>query len=152
MEAKTGRGYVYSIQYNIVWCVKYRKKILDADRAAYLESVLRRIAADNGIGVLEVNTGDCDHVHILVDCTPQHSIPSIVKSFKGSSARWLYRQFPELRKELWGGSIWNPSYFVSTVSENTEANVRRYIASQNEVEPGQSEREDENNVGDVGIA
>ena len=152
METKIGRGYVYSIQYHIVWCVKYRKKILDDDRVAYLESVLRRIAADNGIGVLEVNIGDRDHVHILVDCTPRHSIPSIVKSFKGSSARWLYRQFPELRKELWGGNIWNSSYFVSTVSENTEASVRRYIASQNEVEPEHPEQESEDNVDDVGTA
>ncbi|MFA7463163.1 MAG: IS200/IS605 family transposase [Anaerovoracaceae bacterium] len=135
MEAKFGRGYMYSLQYHIVWCVKYRKKILTADRTAFLESVLRRTAAENGIGILELNIGDGDHVHMLVDCTPQHLIPSIVKSFKGTSARWLYRQFPELRQELWGGNIWNPSYFVSTVSENTEDQVRRYIQSQDDTEP-----------------
>ena len=135
MEAKFGRGYVYSLQYHIVWCVKYRKKILTADRTAFLESVLRRTAAENGIGILELNIGDGDHVHMLVDCTPQHLIPSIVKSFKGTSARWLYRQFPELRQELWGGNIWNPSYFVSTVSENTEDQVRLYIQSQDDTEP-----------------
>ena len=135
MEAKFGRGYVYSLQYHIVWCVKYRKKILTADRTAFLESVLRRTAAENGIGILELNIGDGDHVHIFVDCTPQHLIPSVVKSFKGTSARWLYRQFPELRRELWGGNIWNPSYFVSTVSENTEDQIRRYIQSQDDAEP-----------------
>jgi len=135
MEAKFGRGYVYSLQYHIVWCVKYRKKILTADRTAFLESVLRRTAAENGIGILELNIGDGDHVHMLVDCTPQHLIPSVVKSFKGTSARWLYRQFPELRQELWGGNIWNPSYFVSTVSENTEDQIRRYIQSQDDAEP-----------------
>lgn len=135
MEAKFGRGYVYSLQYHIVWCVKYRKKILTADRTAFLESVLRRTAAENGIGILELNIGDGDHVHMLVDCTPQHLIPSVVKSFKGASARWLYRQFPELRQELWAGNIWNPSYFVSTVSENTEDQIRRYIQSQDDAEP-----------------
>ncbi len=135
MEAKFGRGYVYSLQYHIVWCVKYRKKILTADRTAFLESVLRRTAAENGIGIMELNVGDGDHVHMLVDCTPQHLIPSVIKSFKGTSARWLYRQFPELRRELWGGNIWNPSYFVSTVSENTEDQIRRYIRSQDDTEP-----------------
>lgn len=134
MEPKRGRGYVYSLQYHVVWCVKYRKQILTSDRAAYLESVLRRTASENGIGVLELNIGDCDHVHMLIDCTPQHLIPSIIKSFKGTSARWLFRQFPELRKELWGGSVWNPSYFVSTVSKNTEAQVRRYIQDQGKPE------------------
>ena len=147
MEAKTGRGYVYSLQYHIVWCVKYRKKILTSERTAYLESVLRRTAAENGIGILEINSGDGDHVHLLVDCTPQHLIPSVIKSFKGTSARWLFREFPELRRELWGGSVWNPSYFVATVSENTEAQVRRYIQNQNDSEPeSPDETEDEQTV------
>jgi putative transposase len=108
MEAKFGRGYVYSLQYHIVWCVKYRKKILTADKSAFLESVLRRTAAENGIGILELNIGDGDHVHMLVDCTPQHLIPSIVKSFKGTSARWLYRQFPELRQGVVGRQYLEP--------------------------------------------
>jgi len=50
---------------------------------------------------------------------------------KGISARKLFLKFPQLKKKLWGGHLWNPSYFVSTVSDNTEAQVKKYIENQN---------------------
>ena len=142
METKHGRGCVYSIRYHLVWCVKYRKKILDGAVASYLESVLRRTALENGIDIVEMNVGDGDHVHILIDCTPRHFIPDVLKSFKGTSARWLFRQFPELRKKLWGGSVWNPSYFAATVSDNTTQQIERYIREQNEDESGEESQDD----------
>lgn len=130
MEVKTGRGYVYSIQYHIVWCVKYRHKVLKTKIEARLIEILHKIAEDNKFAILEVN-GDLDHIHLLIDCTPQHHIPSIMKSLKGVSARLLMKEFgSELKKKLWGGHLWNPSYFVATVSENTEEQVRNYIKNQ----------------------
>jgi len=61
-----------------------------------------------------------DYVYLLIDCKPQHYIPNVVKALKGVSARLLFKKHPELKKRLWGGHLWNPSYFVATVSENTE--------------------------------
>jgi putative transposase len=75
-----------------------------------------------------------DHVHLLVDCTPQHYIPDILKALKGNTARFLLKEFPELRKKIWGGHIWNPSYFVASIGENTEEAVKKYIESQKESE------------------
>ena len=57
---------------------------------------------------------------------------AIAKVLKGVSARLLFKQYPELKKQLWGGHLWNPSYFVATVSENTEEQIRNYINSQKE--------------------
>jgi putative transposase len=37
---------------------------------------------------------------------------------------------PDLKKSLWGGQLWNPSYFVATVSDNTTAQIEEYIRSQ----------------------
>ena len=71
-----------------------------------------------------------DHIHMLIDCKPQHYLPSIIKAFKGSSARFLFLEYPELKKELWGGHLWHPSYYVSTVSEHAESQIRDYINSQ----------------------
>ena len=73
---------------------------------------------------------DQDHIHMLIDCKPQHYLPSIIKAFKGTSARFLFLQYPELRNELWGGHLWNPTYFVSTVSEHTESQIKAYIKNQ----------------------
>ena len=124
-----GRGYVYSIQYHLVWCVKYRHDILHGEIDADVKALLRKIAVDNDILIIEMES-DKDHIHLLIDCKPQHVIPSIVKAFKGVSARLLFKKHPELKQRFWGGHLWNPSYFVATVSEHTEEQIRSYIKSQ----------------------
>ena len=125
-----GRGYVYSIKYHVVWCVKYRNKILAGDIENDLRYILHRVADDNGFYITELNT-DEDHVHLLLECRPQHYIPDMIKALKGVSGRYLMQKYgDELRKELLGGHIWSPSYFIATVSENTESQIREYIRSQ----------------------
>lgn len=128
-EIKQGRGYVYAIQYHIVWCVKYRHKILVEEIDVRLKEILVQIASDNNFTIAEIES-DSDHIHLFVECTPQHSIPSMMKALKGVSARLLFKEFPKIKKKLWGGNLWNPSYFVATVSEQTEAQIRTYIQNQ----------------------
>lgn len=130
MDVIHGRGYVYSIQYHIVWCVKYRHKIITSEIENSLISIINKIAEDNGFQVLEFNS-DKDHIHLLINCSPQHYIPDMIKALKGVSARLLMKEYgDDLKKRLWGGHLWNPSYFVATVSENTEEQIRNYIKNQ----------------------
>ena len=132
VQIQHGRGYVYSLQYHLVWCVKYRRKVITDQIEKALFEILTKIAEDNKFKILEFNT-DKDHVHLLIDCSPQNYIPDMVKALKGVSARLLMKQYGnELRKQLWGGHLWNPSYFIATVSENTEQQVRDYIKKQKE--------------------
>lgn len=128
-EVHHGRGYVYSIQYPLVWCVKYRHKLLYGSVDKDLQDLLRQIAEDKGITILEMES-DKDHIHLLIDCKPHHYIPNLVKALKGVSARLLFKKHPELKRRLRGGHLWNPSYFIATVSENTEEQIRRYIQNQ----------------------
>ena len=132
MKVNHGRGYVYSIQYHLVWCVKYRRKILTIEIEKDLIEILNKIAKDNNFEILECN-GDLDHVHLLINCSPQHYIPDMIKALKGVSARLLMKKYGEYINEmLWGGHLWNPSYFIATVSENTEKQIREYIQNQKE--------------------
>ena len=128
-EITYGRGYVYTIQYHIVWCTKYRHKILRGNLESSLKKTLRQIAEDNYFRIEEMET-DMDHIHLLIDCSPQHYIPNMVKALKGVSARRLFKAHPEIKKDLWGGHLWNPSYFIATVSDNTEEQIREYIKGQ----------------------
>lgn len=128
-ELHYGRGYVYSLQYHLVWCVKYRHDLLFGKVDRDLKIILNQIAKDNDIQIIEMET-DKDHIHLLIECKPQHIIPNMVKSFKGVSARLLFKQHPSLKSKLWGGHLWNPSYFVATVSENTEEQIKAYIKNQ----------------------
>lgn len=132
MKITYGRGYVYSIQYHIVWCVKYRRKILTYDIEKTLIDILNKIAEDNKFEIIEIN-GDLDHIHLLINCSPQHYIPDMIKGLKGVSARLLMKKYgAELKDKLYGGHLWNPSYFVATVSDTTEEQIREYIQKQKE--------------------
>lgn len=130
MEVIHGRGYVYSIQYHIVWCVKYRHSIITEEIEKRLFEIIKQIAEYEGFQILEYNT-DKDHIHILVNCSPHHYIPNIIQKLKGISSKLLMQEFSkELKKKLYGGHIWNPSYFIATVSENTEQQIKQYIKNQ----------------------
>lgn len=124
-----GRGYVYYVKYHIVWCTKYRKKIIKGDIENKLKNIITTIASDNGF-VIEEMESDLDHIHLLINCTPQHYIPSMMKALKGASARALFKEMPELKNSLWGGHLWNPSYFVATISDDTEDQIKEYIKKQ----------------------
>lgn len=132
MKVTHGRGYVYSIQYHVVWCTKYRRKVLNQQVETKLYEILEKIAKDNKFQILEKNT-DLDHIHLLLNCSPQHYIPDIMKALKGVSARLIMKELGNtFRDKLWGGHLWNPSYYIATVSENTESQIRQYIQEQKE--------------------
>lgn len=128
-KAIHGKGYVYLIKCHIVWCTKYRHKVLQGKIEHRLKGIMNEIAKDNNFMIEEMET-DLDHIHLLISCNPQHYIPNIIKALKGVSARLLFKEFPESKSKLWGGHLWNPSYFIATVSENTEEQIREYIKSQ----------------------
>ena len=68
-----------------------------------------------------------DHIHLLVDCRPQFYISDMIKIMKGNIARQMFLAHPELKKELWGGHLWNPSYccLLYTSTGNKRNNGRR---------------------------
>ncbi len=126
-----GRGYVYSLQYHIVWATKYRKPVfigeIETDVKQYLSDTLKSL--DMSIIAMEVMP---DHIHLLVDCKPQLRLSDAIKILKGNTARWLFLKHPEIKAQLWGGHLWNPSYFVATVSDRSLEQVKNYVSTQKE--------------------
>lgn len=124
-----GRGYVYSLQYHIVWVTKYRKPIfignIKIDMKNYLLYTLKSL--DMNVIAMEIMS---DHIHLLVNCKPQLRLSDAIKILKGNTARWLFLKYPEIKKQLWGGHLWNPSYFVATVSDRTLEQIEHYINNQ----------------------
>ncbi len=124
-----GRGYVYNLRYHIVWCVKYRKPVIKGEIEEFIKNDIAATANALGFSVIAL---ECmpDHLHLLISCTPQHYIPDLIKILKGNSARHLFMAHPEVKKLLWDGHLWNPSYFVSSVSDNCAEEIEKYIKSQ----------------------
>ena len=124
------RTCVYNINYHIVWCVKYRRKVLSADISNRLIELLKAIGNEKGFSVVECKVGENDHVHCFVSAPPKISVTQIVKYLKGISGNQLFREYPQLRKSLWKGQLWNDSYFCETIGSTSEENILRYIERQ----------------------
>jgi putative transposase len=120
---------VYNINYHIVWCPKYRKSILVGTVKEFIEEQIRTISATKGYDVLELKVMP-DHIHLFISATPSESPTAIVKILKGVSGLRLFKKFPELKKTLWNGHVWSPSYYVGTAGKVTAETVRRYIEEQ----------------------
>ena len=129
-----GRTCVYNINYHIVWCVKYRRKVLSQKISERLYELCHEIAKAKGFTIVNIKAGENDHVHCFVSAPPKISITQIVKYLKGISGNRLLEEFPELRKSLWKGHLWNGSYFVETIGSTSEDNIRRYIERQKNVQ------------------
>ena len=101
-----GRGYVYSLQYHLVWCTKYRKKVLTNGVDQECKEMLQEIAQEYQFRILAMEVMP-DHIHLLLDCKPQFFISDMIKIMKGNLARQLFLAHPELKRELWGGHTTN---------------------------------------------
>ena len=124
------RTCVYNINYHIIWCVKYRRKVLSADISNRLIELLKAVGNEKGFSVVECKVGENDHVHCFVSAPPKISVTQIVKYLKGISGNQLFREYPQLRKSLWKGQLWNGSYFCETIGSTSEENILRYIERQ----------------------
>jgi putative transposase len=120
---------MHALTYHIVWCVKYRHTLLTRQIGDRAKEIISEIAERIGVEVIEIET-DTDHVHVIVRLKPTHTISSVLHRFKGGSAFRLFREFPSLRRRLWGGHLWSPSYFASTVGGVTLDKVKKYVQEQ----------------------
>jgi putative transposase len=126
MEEQHTKHVTYKIAYHFVWCPKYRKQVLVGDVAQFVESETRRLCEENTwvIGALHVQE---DHVHVFLSALPSTAPSLIANTLKGITARQVFKQYPEVKKQVWGGSFWSRSYYVCTVGEMTEATVQKYL-------------------------
>ena len=118
---------VVNINYHIIWCPKYRRKVLVDGVDARLKEVLVQIAEESGctIETMEVMP---DHIHIFLKGTPTIPIHLIVKNLKGKSSRILRTEFPYLKRRL--PCLWTRSYYCETIGCINEETIKRYIENQ----------------------
>ena len=127
MKCKSNNGVVYSCKYHVVWCPKYRRKVLVDGVDERLKEIAQAVAEEMRFEIVEMEVMP-DHVHMLVEVDPQLGIHKAVKRIKGRSSHDLREEFPWLRRRL--PSLWTNSYFVSTVGGAPLAVARRYIEDQ----------------------
>jgi putative transposase len=129
-DTKSRKHLVYSCKYHVVWCTKYRRKVLSEPIETRLKEILFQVCQENDAEILELETMP-DHVHILIDCNPTLGIKRLIGLMKGRSSRLLRQEFPMLKSRL--PTLWTHSCFIATVGGAPLAIIKQYIESQKNV-------------------
>lgn len=129
-EIKSNSNVVYRCHYHVVWCPKYRRRVIEGDVDTRLKELIREVCAERRCEIIEMETMP-DHVHLLVSIDPQYGIHRLVKQVKGRSSRVLRQEFPALKSRL--PTLWTNSYFIATVGGAPLEIVKQYVENQRNV-------------------
>jgi putative transposase len=118
---------VWECKYHVVWIPKYRRKKLYGQLRTYLGERLRELAKQKDSTILEGHMCP-DHIHMLIQIPPKHSVARVTGCIKGKSAIAIARNYMG-KTTATGQSFWARGYYVSTVGRNVEV-IRKYIQEQ----------------------
>jgi len=131
MELERAAHRTYRIRYHMVFCVKYRKAmLLERTRIEFLKEImlglsLRYYFKFDAIGI------DGDHFHAVLGAAPRYSPSEVMGIIKSWSARLIFKKYPYLRAELWGGEFWSDGGHIDTVSEyGGLERIKKYVKEQ----------------------
>ena len=127
MSYKCNNNITYSCKYHVIWCSKYRRKVLVEEVGQRLKELIVGVASELRVDIIEMGIMP-DHVHLLLEVDPQFGIHRAVKNIKGKTSRILRAEFISLRTRL--PSLWTNSYFVATVGGAPLEVIKQYIESQ----------------------
>ena len=124
---RSNANITFQCAFHVVWCPKYRRRVLEGRIEARLKELIGAVVADKGAWLVEMEVMP-DHVHLLVEVDPQFGVHRLVKAIKGRSSRVLRQEFPHLKSRL--PTLWTNSYFVATVGGAPPAAIKRYVENQ----------------------
>ena len=127
MNYKSNNNIVCSCKYHIVWCPKYRRKVLVNGVDTRLKELIIQVCQLIQVEIIEMEIMP-DHVHLLLEVDPQFGVHKAVKTIKGRTSRILRQEFPRLKTKL--PTLWTNSYFVSTVGGAPLEIIKQYIEGQ----------------------
>ena len=120
---------IYDLKYHVVFCAKYRYRVLCGEIANRCRDLIREICATNYIDI-ESGSISPDHIHLLISIPPHISVSKAVQYMKGKSSRKLQQEYAYLRKRYWGQHMWARGYFSVTTGSINEQDVQKYIEEQ----------------------
>lgn len=124
---RSNANITFQCAFHVVWCSKYRRRVLGGRIEERLKEIVREVVAEKGAWLVEMEVMP-DHVHLLVEVDPQLGVHRLVKAIKGRSSRMLRQEFGHLRSRL--PTLWTNSYFVATVGGAPLAAIKRYVENQ----------------------
>lgn len=129
MELRSNQHSVFRLNYHLIMCVKYRKKVLDDVISDRLRSIFENICKSYNIALVEWEH-DIDHIHCLIEGHPNTEMSKFINAYKSASSRLIKKEFPAIRNQLWKEYFWSQSFCLITVGGAPLEVLKRYIQSQ----------------------
>jgi putative transposase len=114
---------VFDLKYHLIWCTKYRYKILRGRVAERARDLIRQICQARDVVIVR-GVLSPDHVHMLLSAPPHLAPAKLAQYITGRSSRRLQEEFPDLRQRYWGQHLWARGYFCATVGAVDEATIQ----------------------------
>lgn len=121
---------VWDCKYHVVIVPKYRKKILYGPTRQRIGQIIRQLAEQRKIEILEGHALP-DHLHFILRIPPHESVSDVMGFLKGKSAIRAHYEFGKRKVPTQQKSFWSRGYFVSTVGIDEET-IRKYVRNQDE--------------------
>ena len=129
-DLRHGRHCVFKMHVHLVFVTKYRRNVFTKEVLDDLKIFFEKVCLDFESELVEMD-GEDDHVHLLVNYPPKVSVSALVNSLKGVSSRMIQKKnYPSIKKKLWGGALWSPSYFAGSCGGAPIEIIRQYIEQQ----------------------
>jgi putative transposase len=125
-----GSSTKHRLLFHIVWCPKYRRRVLIGDVARRLNELFVQACEMNEWEIHELNI-QRDHVHMLLQINPRESLSKVIQILKGGTSYVIRKEYPDLEEFLWGDSFWGDGFFAESVGQVNEKVIREYIKNQN---------------------
>ena len=125
----TNNHSVFLLQYHLIMCTKYRRKVIDDKVSHRLKEMFLYIAPSYNITLEEWNH-DSDHVHILFKGQPNTEISKFINAYKSASSRLIKKEYQDIRKSLWKEMFWSQSFCLISTGGATADVIRQYIQTQ----------------------
>ena len=130
MDVKHVCHCTYRIRYHMVFVMKYRKNLISNEIFFHMQGICRGISERYYL-TFDALGSDGDHLHIVVEGPPRYSPSRIMQICKSILAIQIFKQFPELREELWGGEFWSDGGHIDTVGDGRGLDeVKKYVKNQ----------------------
>lgn len=124
---KLDNDVIYSCKYQVIWCVKYRRKVLKDDIEVRLHQLIKEACGEIGVEILNLIIMP-DYVNLLLEIAPGYGVHRAIKHIKRSTSPVLRNEFPELSSRL--PTLWTNSYFVCSVGSASSADIQQYLNEQ----------------------
>jgi len=117
--------------YHVWFATKRRKWLLQGDIDQTAKDLIREVASEKGISIIECDTA-IDHVNLLLRLHPHQTLSKVMNLIKGISSRKLHLAFPELKLDSHSHHFWQRGYNFTIVEPGSLTTRRQYVRTQKE--------------------